>query len=52
MTQEQLREIAHQVQEQILVSVDSEIQAAKDKLGITADISDSEWDELINLILA
>jgi uncharacterized protein (UPF0147 family) len=51
MTPEQLDRIADTVKDNLVHRLDSEVAAAMDALGITEDISDDEWQTLVDLIL-
>ena len=52
MTPEQLDQIAETVRSNLLNHLDSEVDRAMGQLGITDEISDDEWQSLVDLILA
>ena len=52
MTPEQLDQIASVAQKSILNSLDMYIQSATEQLGISEEISDDDWQTLVDLILA
>jgi hypothetical protein len=52
MTPDQLDQIANAVQDSLLNSIDREIQSATEQLGIAEEISDDDWQTLVDLILA
>ena len=52
MTPEQLDQIAKAVQDSLLNSLDMYVQSAMEELGITGEISDDDWQTLVDLILA
>ena len=51
MTPEQLNQIADQVKTSLLNGIDREVDAAMTTLGINAELSDEEWQALIDMIL-
>ena len=51
MTPDQLDQIAKTVKNNLLNSLDREIQSATEQLGITEEISDDDWQTLVDLIL-
>ncbi len=51
MIPDQLDQIAKTVKISLLNSLDREIQAATEQLGITEKISDDDWQTLVDLIL-
>ena len=51
MTPEQLDQIAETVRNILLNHLDSEVDRAIGQLGITDEISDDEWQSLVDLIL-
>jgi len=52
MTPEQLDQIADTVRNNLLNHLDREVDRAMGQLGITGEISDDEWQSLVDLILA
>ena len=52
MTNEQLNQIAAAVQNSLLSSMDSYVQSAIEELGIKEEVSDDDWQTLVDLILA
>ncbi|MCP9832197.1 hypothetical protein KBZ14_14875 [Synechococcus sp. HJ21-Hayes] len=52
MTSEQLDQIAKAVQDSLLNSLDMYAQSAMEELGITEEITDDDWQTLVDLILA
>ena len=52
MTPDHLDQIAKAVQDSLLNSLDREVQSAAEHLGITEEISDDDWQTLVDLILA
>jgi hypothetical protein len=52
MTPEQLDQIAKAVQDSLLNSLDMYVQSAMEELGITEEISDDDWQTLVDQILA
>jgi hypothetical protein len=52
MTPEQLDQIAKAVQDSLLNSLDIYVQSAMEGLGITEEISDDDWQTLVDQILA
>lgn len=52
MTPEQLDQIAETVRSNLLNHLDSEVDRAMHQLGVTDEISDDEWQSLVDLILA
>ena len=52
MTQEHLDQIASVAQKSLLNSLDMVVQSAIEELGITEEVSDEEWQTLVDLILA
>ncbi len=51
MTPEQLNQIADQVKTNLLNGIDREVDAAMKTLGMNEELSDEEWQALIDLIL-
>jgi hypothetical protein len=51
MSPDQLDQIAAKVKDNLLNRLDSEVADAMDTLGITDEISDDEWQTLVDLIL-
>ena len=51
MTTEQLHQIAETVRNNLLNRLDREVDNATRQLGITNEISDDEWQSLVDLIL-
>jgi len=51
MTPEQLNQIAEAVRNNLLIHLDREVDRAMGQLGITDEISDDEWQSLVDLIL-
>ena len=51
MTPQQLQQIAGKVKDSLLSSLDWQIDSAARDLGIEEEISDEEWQELVDLIL-
>ena len=51
MTPEQLDQIADTVRNNLLNHLDSEVDRAMGQLGITGEISDDEWQSLVDQIL-
>ncbi len=51
MTPEQLNQIADQVKTNLLNGIDREVDSAMKTLGINEDLSEDEWQALIDLIL-
>ena len=52
MTPDHLDQIAKAVQDSLLNSLDREVQSAAEHLGITEEISDDDWQTLVDLIMA
>lgn len=52
MTNEQLMQIAQEVQDKLISNAGSLVDDAMQRLGIDEDISDDEWQSLINMIFA
>ena len=52
MNPEQLDQIAKAVQNSLLNSLDMYVQSAMEGLGITEEISDDDWQTLVDQILA
>lgn len=51
MTPEQLDQIAETVRNNLLNCLDREVDNAMCQLGITDELSDDEWQSLVDLIL-
>jgi cytochrome c5 len=51
MTPEQVNQIADRVKTNLLNGIDREVDAAMTTLGINAELSDEEWQALIDMIL-
>ncbi len=51
MTPDQLDQIAKAVQDSLLNSLDREVHSATEQLGITEEISEDDWQSLVDLIL-
>jgi len=51
MTPEQLNQIADQVKTNLLNGIDREVDSAMKTLGINEDLSEDEWQALIDMIL-
>jgi hypothetical protein len=52
MTNEQLMQIAREVQDKLISNAGSVVDDAMQRLGIDEDISDDEWQSLIDMIFA
>lgn len=52
MNSEQLDQIAETVRDKLLNRLDSEVADAMCQLGITDEISNDEWQSLVNMILS
>jgi len=51
MTPEQLNQIADQVKTNLLNVIDREVDSSMKTLGINEDLSEDEWQALIDMIL-
>ena len=51
MNIEVMNQIAEKVRSNLLSRLDSEVDSAMNELGINKEISDSEWDSLVDMIM-
>jgi len=52
MTPEQLQKLADNVRQNLLNNIDYEVNRAAESLGLQEEISDDEWQSLIDMIFS